>query len=267
MTLHHLTIAVRGRQALARDETERRALVRDLARIAAGRLMVFNLVDDHFHGVPRGERPGVLADSLRRVLRARRPDLELKRSHLEPVGTRSYARWLIDYVLGQSARHGLGVPTALWTGSCFQDLVGARLLPGFDARPLRAELPRLVQGDLLEAVGLDLAPLGDADDEALARAGAARIVDLALGVHCVGPVLTDRSASAVRACALAARVARLVKTPLSEIARFLGRSLRSVERLAGRDVDAKAIRALRRRLALEQRVAERARASRPPRAS
>lgn len=147
------------------------------------------------------------------------------------------------------------MPSALWTGSCFQDLVGARLLPGFDPKPLRAELPRLAQRDLLEAVGLDTAPLDHADDEALARAGAARIVELAMGVHCVGPVLDDRSSSAVRACALAAQTARLVDLSLPAVARFLGRTARAVEYLTGRKIDPKALAALRRRLALEQRVA------------
>lgn len=255
MAIHHVTIAVRGRQALARDETERRALVRRLARVASGRLMLFNLVDDHFHAAARDDRPGVVADALRRVLKARRSDLQLKSAHLEPVGTRAYTNWLVGYILGQSKRHGLGVPTALWTGSCFQDLVGARLLPGFDPKPLRAELPRLGQPDLLEAVGLDAARLEGADDEALERAGAARIVELAMGVHCVGPVLADRSSAAVQACALAAQTARLVDLPLKKIARFLGRTVRAVEYLAGREVDPKALAALRRRLTLEQRVA------------
>ena len=50
MSNHHLTIAVRGRTALAREETERRRLVRDLARVGGGQLMLFSLVDDHFHG-------------------------------------------------------------------------------------------------------------------------------------------------------------------------------------------------------------------------
>lgn len=261
-TNYHLTIAVRGRRSLARDEAERRALVRALARVGGDRLLLFSLVDDHFHAGLRAEFAGRVGDALRRVLVARRPDLEFKPPHLEPVGTRAYLRWLVRYLIAQPERHGLGVDAALWTGSCFQDLVGARVLPGFEVTPLRNELPRLRLGGLFDALGLGTEPFRPADDDALDRAGVARLVDLAAGVYAVGPALMGRSTPVVSARALAATVAGLVGVPTSTLARFLGVVPRTVRSLAQRPPDVRAVLALRRRLALEERAQ---RSQRPPR--
>ena len=108
MATDHLTIAVRGRRALARDEAERRELVRALAKITANRLLLFCLVDDHLHAVLRSEQVGYLAAGVQRMLQARRRDLKLEPNHLVLVDTRSYLRWLVSYVLKQPEKHGLG---------------------------------------------------------------------------------------------------------------------------------------------------------------
>ncbi len=255
MSNYHLTISVRGRSALARDVAERRALVRALARVGGRRLTLFSLVDDHFHAAIRAESPARVGEGLRRVLAAQRPDLELKRPHLEPVGSRSYLRWLVRYLITQPEHHGLGVPSALWTGSCFQDLVGARLLGGFDVAPLRNELPRLRLGELFVHLGLGDEPFLPADDEALARVSVARLVDLAAGVHAVGPTLMGRSTLVVAARSLVVSVAAVAGHGAPIVARFLGVVPRAVRYLARREVDPRAVLALRRRLALEERVA------------
>ncbi len=239
---------------MARDEAERRALVRGLARVGAGRLLLFCLVDDHLHAVVRAAQAGLLAEGLHRVLRCRRSDLKFKRPHLEPVETRAYVRNLIRYVLRQPESHNLGVESALWTGSCFLDLVGARLLPGFDSAALRSELPPLRMRELFTIVGLAAAPLRPSSDEAFARAGAARLVDLAASVHALGPTLNGRSNVVCNARALAALTTRHAGLPSQVVVRFLGVSQRTVQRLAERAVDPQALLALRLRLALEDRV-------------
>jgi hypothetical protein len=256
MSISHITIPVRGRRALTRDETERRTLVRTLAATGGPRLLLFGLVDDHFHAAARTNRPGYLARDLRKVLRNRRPDLELKPSHLEPVGTRSYLRWLVDYILRQPAKHGLFVHPALWTGSCFQDLVGARLLPGYDPRGLLEELPRFRLRQAYEIVGLSPVKLAPVDDEALRRAGAARLVELAAGVYAVGPELKGggRAREIIEARALAARAGYTAGLPTSEMARYLGLQARTIRHLARRSDNDRGLDALRRRLALEERA-------------
>lgn len=258
MKLVHITIAAAGRRALARNEAERRMLVRELARVGGPRQLLFNLVDEHLHSVGRAEHPRRLADGLHRVLRSRRPDLIVDPPHVKPVGDRAYLLTLVRYVLRQTDRHQVRagtVPLALWAGSCAQDLLLVRLLPGFDAGPLLSELPRLRQREILEILGLSPERIEPAGDEALARAGPARLADLAAGVHVIGPVLADRSDGTVRARALAAHAARLAGLPTRAMMPFLGVHLRAIEYLTRRELDPRALLALRRRLTLEDRVA------------
>lgn len=138
---------------MARDERERRLLVRRLVRVGGDRLMMFSLVDDHLHGAIRAERPGRLAD-----------------------------------------------------------------------------------------------------DDAVTRVGVARLVDLAAGVYAVGPTLEGRSAPVVAARSLAVHTATRAGYGAPIIARFVGVGPRAVRYLARRRLDPRAVLALRRRLALEERV-------------
>lgn len=260
MTLHQFTIAEQRRLTLARDETERRSLVRNLISVAAGRLLFFNLVDDHLHGAMRADRPGMVADSLRRVIKAQRPDLVLKRAWVDPIGSRSHLMSLVRYHVLQADHHGIARASLLDTGCCFQDLVGARILTGFSVRLLAAEAPRFRLRDLFVQVGLDPAPLEHASDELLHAVGVARVVDLAAGVYCVGPDLSKtRSAAVVAARTLVANIAREVGFSTADVARYLGVAMRTVRDAAARPVDPRAVIALRRRLSLAARDAQRAR--------
>lgn len=160
MTIVHYTQAVRGRLAFARTEQERRQLVHELARVAGARLLAFGHADEHLHNVLAHDQPGVLVRDLRRVLRRLRPDLRLKAPNVEVIDTRAYLRSTLDDVLRQSAQHRLvGVHPALWTGSCFQDLIELRLLPGFDPGGIRRELQRLQLRELYSVVDLPVEPI------------------------------------------------------------------------------------------------------------
>jgi hypothetical protein len=254
MSMHHLTISSVGRLVLARSEAERRALVRALARTGRERLFAFGLADDHAHGGITGERPRMIARDVRRALLAVRPDLRLQAPHLKLVDRRPYLRWLVTYVLRQVKKHELGAHPALWSGSCFQDLVGARLLSGYSGAPLRAALPPLRIRDLLEDMGLEPVPLEPVCDEQLRGAGPERLVTLAASVYCVGPQLTGRSSPVVAARALAAAVGVKLGFSRAALAPLLGATPQTIGRLATRTPDPAAVRALRLRLVLEERV-------------
>lgn len=255
MNLAHITMSSVERRALARTETERRAHVRAVVAACGSQLAVFNLVDEHLHLLVRSDWPARLAESVRRVLAAHRRDLELTRPHVKPVKSQDHLRNAVPYILNQTDHHQVGGSSApLWTGSAFLDLIGARLLVGFDLTVLRQELPRMRARDLYEAVGLDPVKLVPVDDHALVAAGAAKIAELAAAVFAAGPELTGRAAEVVKARALAARVARDVKVATEHIARFIGIVPRAARRLAKHAVEQRAIEALRRRLALEERV-------------
>jgi REP element-mobilizing transposase RayT len=256
MELVHFTQATEGRRAIAVDEDERRRLVSALARTAGARLLMFCLVDDHLHAALRGARLGLLVRDLRRLLRRRRPDLELEPAHVKPVRTRSHLTSLLDYLLRQPQKHELaGVHPALFGGSCFQDLVGVRLLAGFDTASFRAELPRVSLRDLLPRVGLAAEALEPASDDELRRAGPVRLVELAAATLGVGPALSGRPPTVVRARALSARLAARVGFTPGQLATPLGVDVRSVQRLTldARE-DHRGERALRRRLSLEKRA-------------
>lgn len=254
MRLFHLTLAVCGRLVLSRGEAERRRLVREIVRLGGDRLLLFCLVDEHLHAVLGGLRIGYLGRDLRRLLLRLQPGIELARPHIQLVDSRAYLRRLVDYVLRQPAKHGLSDHPALWTGSCFQDLAGARLLPGFDPGLLARELPRFRLREVFATVGLAPLALEPASDEELRRAGAARLVELAAGVHAVGPELIGRSREVVAARALAARVGVAAGLPATEVAHHLGLGAHAVRKLARRDIDPRASTDLRRRLTLEERA-------------
>lgn len=256
MNVFHLTFATEGRLALARDEAERRRIVRAIGSVAAGQLLSHGVVDDHLHLGARSPRPRHLARDVRRRLVRLLPWLRFEPPHVRPVESRDHLERVVRYHLQQPARHGVvGANAALWTGSSFLDLVGARLLPGFDVGLLQSELPRLRARDLFAAVGLDPVPLEPASDDALRRAGAARIVELAAAVHVVGPELSGRERPVVAARVLAVHIAEACGVPVPEVGRFLGVVQSTTWRLARRPHDPRAERCLRIRLTLESRVA------------
>jgi hypothetical protein len=257
MHLTHVTIATVGRLALARDETERRTLVRALASVATRRLLGFGFADDHLHFSARARHPRHLARDVRRRVAAALPSVQLQTPHLQPIESRAHLERVVTYQLRQTAKHDVAstASAALWTGSCFLDLVGARLLPGFDASLLQAELPRLRARLLFGAVGLAPVPLEPASNDTLRRAGAARLVTLAAAVYAVGPALVGRGRLVVAARALAVQVANRCGLPASEVRLLLGVNQSTTWRLTQRPTDPRAARALRLRLTLEQRVA------------
>lgn len=256
--LAHIMISTDGDLAMARDETERRQLVRAVVGVAAGRLAVFNLVDQHLHLLARSDWPARLADSVRRVLRSRLGGLELRPPNVKPIRSRDHLLNCVGYILRQTDRHEIGGSNpALWTGSAFLDIVGARILYGFDLAVLVQEVPRLKKRELYEQVGLEPVELVPASDADLLRAGPARIAELAASVFAASPTYAGRRDETVKARALAAHVADGLDIATAEIARFIGVAPRAVRYLEDRHraLQIVAVRALRLRLALEMRVA------------
>jgi len=236
MQIYHITIVSRGRRTLARGEDEMRALVRALPRPTRGGLLLFSSVDEHAHINTWAARPRLMARDLVRSIRRALPHVEIEPPHVRPV------------------EHALPVHPALWSGSCFLDLVRARMLPGFSPRPLSLELPRLRRQSLFEIVGLPATSLVPADDAALAREGVAGIIELAASVFALPSGLPGRTPAVVEARSLAVKAALRAGFPASEIARFLAVKPRAVRRLAEHRLPPKAEPALRTRLALEERV-------------
>ena len=156
MDTFHVTLATEERTALCSSNTDRVRAAASVTRTCGRELLLFCVVDDHVHLVLRGtaKRVGQLAGNVSQSLR--RSGTPLDRARIRPVSSRSHLRTLVRYVLDQTTHHTLSTAPhpALWPGSSFWDLVGARAMPGFGATPLREALPRLTSDDVWGAVGL-----------------------------------------------------------------------------------------------------------------
>ncbi len=252
---HHVNFSTVGRVTLARNECELCAVVRALARIGGERIQLFCVVDEHVHLVVRTSRPGLMVRDVIRAIRAVIPGVVFQSPHVKPIESRAHHVRLVEYLLRQPKKHGLSVHPALWSGSCFLDLAGLRILPGFTSEALRGELPRVTLRSLLPSVGLPSRPIR-ATDDGLAGVSLQRLVESASAVHALDSKIEGRSQVVVSVRALTAQAALKAGFPRRPIARILGVKVDQVTRLARRTLEPRALPALLRRLALEDYVAE-----------
>lgn len=255
MALHHITLAAAGRRTLFRTEDSLRQTVRAISRVAGRRLVLFGLVDEHLHLVPRCSRTraGRIAQSISLAIRSI-VSVPLDPAHIQPVASRAHLVRLVPYILTQAPHHGLPYHPALWTGSCFQDMVGARYVEGLSLQ-LTVELPRYRLRSALEMVGLPRAPILPARDEDVFRAGASRLVEAAAAAAALGPSALCRSSVGVAARTAVIRVGLSAEIPHTLLARALQVSARTVRRSAFTGASPQTERAIRVRLALEDIVA------------
>jgi hypothetical protein len=250
----HVTIASDGRHPLLPAEDARRVAVRLLARVASGELVLFSVVDDHVHVVALAERARV-AKLGRALVLGLRPlaAAPVEPPRLRPVETRAHLESLVGYVLGQVAHHGLAEHPALWSGSCFQDLVGARWLPGLTLR-LREALPRLTREAVFGAVGLTGGALTPADDAAVRAAGCVRLVAAAAAAHAVPAALAGNTPPVVAARRAVAQLARAAGRATADLVWALGLSRRAARRYQEPPAPPELLRAVRLRLGLVERL-------------
>lgn len=228
--------------------------MREVATTAGERLISFGLPDDHLHAVLRTRAVGYAARDVRALLERLRPELELSAPHIEPIkGSEHLGNVLRDH-LRQPSHHRMDVHQASYAGSCFPDLVGARLLPSFSPGRLVAELPGFRLRDIFSVVGLEPEPLVEASDDALRWVGVARLADLVASVFALPDGLPGASDALTRARTLAATTARRVGLRLSDLAEVLGITRQAASQLSRREAAASDLLALRRRLALEEVV-------------
>jgi hypothetical protein len=154
MEIWHLRFSSAGRHPLFPEEGTRRAAVRTLAGHAGRWLVTFGMADDHLHVVVAcsRERAGKLS---RAIVLGLRPlsGMRFEPSFIKPVESRAHLQRLVSYTIEQPAKHGLATPPALWSGSCFPDIVGARIIDSMRLR-LCDVLPRYRPRDAWRAAGL-----------------------------------------------------------------------------------------------------------------
>jgi hypothetical protein len=256
MILLHVTWSADGRHPLFPDEALRRCAVRKLAEVGRDCLIVFCLVDEHIHTALMGE-PATLDRRMRAILRSMRAlaVVPLDGPRVKVIEDRTHLENVAGYVLRQPEHHGLPVHSALWSGGCVPDLMGARLVPGLTLR-LSDALPRHTQRDVLEAVGLPPRRLDPPVPEALRLLGAGALYEAACAALCVVPEGGCHAAGEVMARRAALALARECGMPLAPVAAAASCPERSARRLAAAPLPPDVRQAVLRYLALEARVRE-----------
>ncbi len=252
----HLTFSARGRQAFYPSEDGAAAGVRALVRSAGSRLAGFSVVDDHVHAVPVAapkELPGLRRSTLRSLRSS--TVVPVDPAYVRHVDTRRYLTWLVEYLLLQPLKHELPGHAALWPGSFFLDLVGARHVPGLQIQ-LGRVLPRYRLRSAFEVLGLGDDPLAPANNDQVSWFSPPAVVLAAARATCAPTSLAGRTLPEVRARLAASHLLVEAGVPRSRIGSALSRSRQTVHRLLARPADPRDLSALRLRLALETRVVE-----------
>jgi REP element-mobilizing transposase RayT len=249
----HLTYSSDGRFKIFPDEAERRKAIVRLSRMDIV-LLLFCIVEEHLHAVNKTE-PSRAGRQAQAIQSAMQPlvDAELLPAFKRLVKDRGYLAWLIRYHVRQPIKHKVKEHAALWSGSCFQDLVGARYVPGL-ALPLGKSLPQYNVTTVLSHLDLvpsSVAPLGN---DAIQALGAKRLAAAAASAVAAGPRLDNRRTESVHAKRMAALVAREVGISDDEITWVLPITKRWVRCATPQQGDDKRLKAIRIRLALEEAV-------------
>lgn len=254
MGVSQIILSSDGRNSLLPSEKDRRLAVRTLSRVAGGEIVVFSIVDDHIHIVALADRhrAGRLSQILGCALRAVSA-VPMAPARIRPVGNRTHLTRLVPYLLNQVGHHGISCHPALWSGSCFQDIVGARIVRGLRLQ-IGEALPRVTMTEICRAVGIEAREIGPVPDADVRAAGGDALGAAVASALAVGPELEGKSRRVVFARRIAVQMGRSVGIPGVEIARGLGIDSRTVRRLAGGQANPAVERAVRIRLSIERAV-------------
>ena len=250
MDIWHLRFSSDGRHPLFVSEAARRAAILSLARAAGTYLVTFGFVDDHLHVVVVCSRS--MAGKLSRaILLGLRPiaGRGFEPSYMKPVESRAHLLRLVGYTIEQPAKHGLAVHPAMWSGSAFPDIVGARVIDGLCLR-IGEVLPRYRTADAWRAAGLSADGLAPLSDEGIRATGLGTLMEAASFASCATPDLTGRSRRDVSARATVVSLGRSVGFRVKDIASTLQIAPETVRRLGLRPADEQTSFATRLRLSL-----------------
>lgn len=255
MDIQHITLTAEreSRLPLFPDEGRYLEALVHLGAVCQGCLALFALVAEHLHLVACLSRAaaGRLAQAVL-VSLGSIAATPLAASHIRPVETRAHLRWLHRYVLEQPKTHGMPGPAALWVGSCYPELVGARAIDGLSLR-IEQVMPDVSIGATNRIVGVPGSRVPPADGDALRRAGLHRLAVAAAAAAGLSG-LDGKSARALAARRAMAQLAEGAGFRLGEVALTLGQSERTAFRLRLPLADPALTEAVARRITLEDLV-------------
>ncbi|MBA2319957.1 MAG: hypothetical protein H0V89_02270 [Deltaproteobacteria bacterium] len=201
--------------------------VRRVARFFGPRTLWFCVADNHLHQVVEAEPAEVSLlrrnlDFVLRGLTGQRFDLRFK-----PVEEQSHLLSCWPYVRGNREHHGLLANE----GSGIADIVGARLVPGFDPRRWERHIPRRTLAGMLEAVDFPgIEPMPKAEVRAHGSTALVRAAAGAIG----WPEIESNLRVMVHARAAAIHIAGQAGIAAGEIRHALGISRSTAHRLGTR---------------------------------
>jgi hypothetical protein len=195
--LWHVTVVTEDQRNAFPTAEDRLRAVRRLVALHGDRLLWFCVSDTHDHELLEADEAEIplLRRDLTRVLRGL-TRLPFTLPHAKPVVERAHLESCLPYIVGNREHHGLVGDSLADPGSSLADLLGARLIDGFDRHRWEAHLPRLKPEELAARFGLP--PLAPVSLEAVRAAGPANLVRMAAAAV-AAPNLTGRRPEVVRA--------------------------------------------------------------------
>lgn len=256
MSLWHISIESDERLPMFPGEILILRALHALARVAGKVMLLFSIVDDHLHLVSAGDIE--FTRRLRQsILQALTPiaDVALGASWVGPVRGRKHLLRLVRYHVVQVVKHNVQrAHPALWSGSCFQDLAGARLLPGLELQT-GENLPReQIKAFACQEVGLPGFSAPPIHVDVLRTLGIARIKAAAASALAADPDFAGRSKAVVLARRVTARLGMLAGISKREIGWALNLSRQGLCRLLQAKVPDALLNAARSRLSIEEEV-------------
>jgi hypothetical protein len=252
--IFHLTYTSVGRLPFFPNLAGCREALHRLARLRHS-LALFSIVLEHLHQVAltNGAGGSAVSKATKRAL-GTMVATPFDETDIRTVGSRDYVENLFRYHLVQPAKHNVPGPPALWEGSCFLDLVGARRIRGLVLHIERI-MPHVDKTMACEHVGLSGVELLPASADQILQAGPERLVTAAAAAFAAPPDLAGRTLPEVDVRCAVAKLGRWAGMNDSEIAAAVKVSdERSVRRLRKRTIEKEALEAVRVRITLEDAV-------------
>ena len=251
MAVWHLGFSSTKRGALYPDEAQRRRAVHALVAVAGDHLALFNIVKEHKHALIRKQGSiKKLGGDIKRALSAVSEE-PLNDPWSERIEGTKHKEALLRYFLRQPSHHDADEHDALWTGSCFLDLAGARIIDGLRLQ-IWDLLPNVSRSIIYRHVGLP--SVEPVTLEEIRMLGAVRLVAAASAALAADPRLLGKGKLERRGRSLAVELARRAGIPASEMRWALALPKTSYYRALEEPVNELDMRAVRKRLALEEAV-------------
>lgn len=253
MNHYHITISTQSRKPLFLNDNQYHSGLRALARVSA-ELNLFCFADDHVHLLISSAEETIsrTAGIFQKVL-GKTTSESLNPAHITPVESRIHAQRLLPYIITQPEHHNFKSHKALWRGSCFPDLVGARYISGMKLQVDKL-LPRFHISQALQLAGIGVSSLKAADNVEIREAGLSRLKEASIDALAGDRPLEGRDTLTVTARAVISHIALEVGFRPLDIADVLDISRQSVYNLRKIEISKKAVVAVRKRLCLENLV-------------